>query len=148
VKAFREKNLMTIETFRERRRGNEYKSEDKYDNLPELDIGDMVRLRTAPDKLPLDYKGHLGFRAEYYDQTVAWGKTIHTVMKKKHYRVNRKWSFFVNNAWFDRYELQKVPEWTDDLEKFERARRARSKTPPGARRSGRIRKKVDYSKYY
>ena len=134
--------------FRKNRRQTEGTNDQQ--GLPELEIGDKVRYRVAPDKLEISHKSHLAFKADQYDQTISWSRRTFIVQQRKHLRTIGKYRYLLNNAWYDRYELQKIPHASDRIIIPQRAVRQRTPSPPRARRSGRLRekKKVNYGKYF
>ena len=101
-----------------KRNRSKFQKEDlAYSHLPQLNVGDHVRIRVAPDKLKLTHKGHLGFVKEKYGKTISWSLKTHEVIEKRTMRFSNKERFKVNKMWHDRYELLKIPFETNKFEK-------------------------------
>ena len=119
-----------------------------------LAAGDFVRIRVAKQKLGLDYKSHLGFKADYYEEPISWSLKTHRVIKVTHYRRLRKHRYLLSNKlWYNRSDLLRIPKNTEVYRRMAPPREAiiREERPnvpqPARRRSGRLRnkKRVNYA---
>ena len=126
-----------------------------------LTSGDFVRIRVAKQKLPLDFKGHLGFKADYYEQPISWSLETYRIIKMTHFRRLRKHRYLLsNNLWYNRSDLLNIPKNTEVYKLMKPPKpKVRRELPPvvpqpatvpkpkAGRRSGRLRKKkrIDYA---
>lgn len=152
VRSFRDrgKDAKMLVKFRGEKRSDEKTEIETH--LKQVEKGDYVRVRIVPDKLPAGFKSHLGFLDD--EQTVpnSWSTQVYRVDGRKYMRVNRKYRYHISRGWFDRYELLLIPaETVNEVRREKQTLPNLRPTPapaPIGRRSGRIRKTVDYSKYY
>ena len=94
-----------------------HKREDVEDDTSKYNLltsGDFVRIRVAKQKLGLDYKSHLGFKADYYEQPISWSLEVYRVIRMSHMRRLRKHRYMLsNNNWYNRSDLLKIPKNTE-----------------------------------
>ena len=124
-----------------------YKKEEKPDvrvGVPNMAVGDFVRVRVAKQKLSLAHKSHLGFYGDDLEIPVNWSMKIYRILKTRNLRVRRTVRFFLSNKqWYDRTELLKIPANTKEYTRMPRTIPEKEVLPGRSSRLGR-KKRITY----
>ena len=113
---FKNNNEPVLQKIRSKQRIREATEDKSF-----ISIGDRCRIRVAPQKLPFNYKAHLGFVGQNYNRTITWSKRIFIVTNVRHYATLKKHKYKVNDrkkVWYDHWEILKIPENTMEMKFF------------------------------
>ena len=133
-------NKEKLMAFRNERRDEETEIDEGY--LPKLERGDFVRVRLVALKKPEGFKSHLAYKPGAGKKPNSWSKEIFKVLRINHMRVSRKNRYWVSdNAWYDRWELQKIPANTENTYEYVIQRNYDRVVEENVRHSSRLSKK-------